>query len=184
MFSSNKKSSLFGANSPSPSSSTLLPAFGESTSSLDKSKQTVSAQSPATRRTGFEGFSGLVSPLRSAPRSNPPSWERNKSPSRKSNTTSVAAFSSYSSGKVHPFAIPSPKRVRASSPNGGSPGGSLERTTNLNDLAAEPDESEDEDEIENEETTFGEKLRATRDDFDDGKVDEEPKFVLTEQDGE
>jgi len=92
-------------------------------------------------------------------------------------------FASYA-GRSHGFALPATKRPRAGSP-GGSTGSSLERSTPLVNAfcgSGNGSENEAEEEQEEEATTFGERLRAQKDDEDEGRSDEE-KVQLTEQDG-
>lgn len=90
-------------------------------------------------------------------------------------------FASYA-GRSHSFALPATKRPRAGSP-GDSAGSSLERSTPVvNAFGGSGHGSENEAEEEQEATTFGERLRAQKDDEDEGRSDEE-KVQLTEQDG-
>ena len=93
------------------------------------------------------------------------------------------AFSSYATGGAHGFHVP--KRARAASPSGGSSRSSLERNTTLRTFGANgAGDSGEEDEEEDRTVSFGEKLRAGRDDDDEVASDEEKrKLALEEQEG-
>jgi hypothetical protein len=80
-----------------------------------------------------------------------------------------------------------PKRARADSPSGGSSRSSLERSSTLpffgSNGAGDSGGEDDEDE-EDKSVSFGEKLRAGRDDEDEAASDEErSKLALAEQEG-
>lgn len=208
--STSKKPSV--SPSPSPSSSPLptnnVPTpspFAGFASSQWSVQQTPA--STATKRTGFEAFISSASPFATAGVSPFPSRPksplrasgksalgRSRSPPRRNPLSMTSAFSSYASGGVQAlFAAPHPKRARAESPNGGSSRSSLERTssTRLNVLdsawngSADGSGSGEEDDEENERppSTFGERLRAGRDDEEDEPDEEKEKERLQEQDG-
>lgn len=108
---------------------------------------------------------------------------RAKSPPRRGTPTGTSAFSVYASGGVQGFSLPSQKRVRSGSPDdsgasslerAAAPGGALP-TNGSPDSGAE-------DERDDRPVSFGEKLRAGKDEEEEGKSDEEgAKPVLTEQ---
>ncbi|KAG1751036.1 hypothetical protein EDB19DRAFT_1674599 [Suillus lakei] len=210
--STSKKLSVSPSPSPSPSPSHLptnnapTPSPFAGFASSQWSVQQTPA-STATKRTGFEAFMSSASPFATAGVSPFPS--RPKSPLRASGKSALGrsrsprrtplsmsnAFSSYASGGVQAlFSAPHPKRARAESPNGGSSRSSLERTssTRVNVLDStwngSADESgsgeEDEQEQENERppSTFGERLRAGRDDEEEEPEEEKEKEKLQEQD--
>ncbi|KAJ7781907.1 hypothetical protein DFH07DRAFT_791951 [Mycena maculata] len=110
---------------------------------------------------------------------------RAKSPSRRGTPAGTSAFSAYASGGVQGFALPTQKRVRSGSPDD-SGASSLERATAVATGSASATngstDSSAEDERDDRPVSFGEKLRAGKDDEEDGKSDEESaKPVLTEQ---
>lgn len=209
--STSKKPSV--SPSPSPSSSPLPTNNAPTPSSFAgfASSQWSVQQTPAstaTKRTGFEAFISSASPFATAGVSPFPSRPksplrasgksalgRSRSPPRRNPLSMTSAFSPYASGGVQAlFAAPHPKRARAESPNGGSSRSSLERTssTRLNVLdsawngsADESGSGEEDDEQENERppSTFGERLRAGRDDEDDEPGEEKERERLQEQDG-
>ncbi|OAX43301.1 hypothetical protein K503DRAFT_765967 [Rhizopogon vinicolor AM-OR11-026] len=136
------------------------------------------------------------SPLRNA--SGKSALGRSKSPPRRTPLSMSSAFSPYASGGVQSFfAAPHPKRARAESPNGGSSRSSLERTssTGVNVFGStwngsgdgsgsgEEVEEDDDDEQENERppSTFGERLRAGRDDEEEEAEEERERERLQEQ---
>ncbi|KAJ7509918.1 hypothetical protein B0H11DRAFT_1261307 [Mycena galericulata] len=108
---------------------------------------------------------------------------RAKSPPRRGTPTGTSAFSAYASGGVQGFSLPAQKRVRSGSPDD-SGASSLERTP-AEGSASAPNGSTDsgaEDERDDRPVSFGEKLRAGKDEEEEGKSDEEGvKPVLTEQ---
>jgi len=76
------------------------------------------------------------------------------------------------------------KRARAGSPSGSSRS-SLERNSTIGIFGSNGtagDDSGVEDDRDDRPITFGEKLRAGKDDEEDSKSDDEPRVVLTEQD--
>jgi len=93
----------------------------------------------------------------------------------------VNAFSSYATGGVQGFHAT--KRARATSPSGGSSQSSLERKPGLNILNSNDDGDSEVEGEEEKAVSFGEKLRAGRDDENEGNSDEDKKLVLTEQEG-
>lgn len=94
------------------------------------------------------------------------------------------------------FAAPHPKRARAESPNGGSSRSSLERI-GVNVFGSTwngsgdgsgsgeevDDDDDDEQESERQPSTFGERLRAGRDDEEDEPEEEKETEKLQEQEG-
>ncbi|KAF8555657.1 hypothetical protein OG21DRAFT_1521612 [Imleria badia] len=158
--------------------------------------------STATKRTGFEAFAGSTSPFASASpfspaRSKSPLGNnkssvlgRSKSPTRQTMGLNASAFGSYASVGAHAFSAPHPKRARAGSPDGGSSGSSLERKEESvfgifgNGEASGSGEEEgdlDRDESDRAPSTFGERLRASKD--GEEELSEEEKEKLTEQEG-
>ncbi|KAJ7252545.1 hypothetical protein C8J57DRAFT_1474187 [Mycena rebaudengoi] len=100
---------------------------------------------------------------------------RAKSPPRRVNVAGTSAFGTYAGGGVHGFALPAQKRVRS-----GSPSDDSAPSTVAGNGAAD---SGAEDERDDRPVSFGEKLRAGKDEEEDGRSDEEGgKPVLTEQD--
>ncbi|KAG1797876.1 uncharacterized protein HD556DRAFT_247394 [Suillus plorans] len=204
-----KKLSVSPSPSPSPSplqtnnDPTPSPFAGFASSQWSVQQTPAST---ATKRTGFEAFISSASPFATAGVSPFPSRSksplrasgksalgRSRSPPRRTPLSMTSAFSSYASGGVQAlFAAPHPKRARAESPNGGSSRSSLERTssTRLNVLdpawngSADESGSGEEDDEENERppSTFGERLRAGRDDEEDEPDEEKEKERLQEQD--
>lgn len=100
----------------------------------------------------------------------------------------ASAFVSYAG--AHAFSAPHAKRPRAESPNGGSSRSSLECKESPfgvlgNGEASGSGEEEgdaDREESDRAPSTFGERLRASKD--DDEEQSEEEKEKLTEQEGE
>ncbi|KAG1879252.1 hypothetical protein F4604DRAFT_1579445 [Suillus subluteus] len=208
--STSKKLSVSPSPSPSPSPLPTNNAPTSSPFAGFASSQWSVQQTPAntaTKRTGFEAFIGTASPFATAGVSPFPSRPksplrgsgksalgRSRSPPRRTPLSMTSAFSSYASGGVQAlFAAPHPKRARAESPNGGSSRSSLERTssTRLNVLdsvwhgsADESGSGEEDDDEENERppSTFGERLRAGRDDEEDEPDEEKERERLQEQD--
>ncbi|KAG6816145.1 hypothetical protein H0H87_008322 [Tephrocybe sp. NHM501043] len=182
-FSAVKGQNIFTSNkatSPPPEKQPPAPPmaiFG----SADASSS--SSTSSAVKRSGFEAFASPLSPFASASRSKSPvlgstsKLGRAKSPPRRGNSINSNAFSSYAGG-VQSFAIPPSKRARA-----GTPGSSSERTLGASVFGSADDvasESGDE-EAPTGEGSFGEKLRAGKDDDDEGIVEQENIYKLTEQ---
>ncbi|KAJ7091495.1 hypothetical protein B0H15DRAFT_836408 [Mycena belliarum] len=107
---------------------------------------------------------------------------RAKSPPRRA-VAGTSAFSAYASGGVQGFSLPAQKRVRSGSPDD-SGASSVERATPLGGALATNGSADSgaEDERDDRPVSFGEKLRAGKDDEEEGKSDEEgAKPVLTEQ---
>ncbi|KAF9224070.1 hypothetical protein BS17DRAFT_94603 [Gyrodon lividus] len=164
-------------------------------------------KSTATKRTGFEAFIGSASPFASASpfshtRSKSPLGNssgqssvlsRSKSPPRRPPMMGMnaSAFSSYASGGAQAFAAPHPKRARAGSPNGGSSRGSLEckeesalsmfrsNASGEGSGSGEEESYGDMEESDRSPSTFGEKLRASKD--GEEEQSEEERERLTEQ---
>ncbi|KAF8075157.1 hypothetical protein FPV67DRAFT_617951 [Lyophyllum atratum] len=184
IFSSNKAASPPPLANQTPTAP--IPTFGFSSAEASGSSS-MSMSTPAVKRSGFEAFASSASPFASASRSKSPvlssasKLSRNKSPPRRGGSANSSAFSSYAAG-VHSFAIPPQKRVRAGSP-GSSSRSSVERTPGISVFGSNGAASDSGAEDEKEDRgSFGERLRAGKDDEDDGKSDEEAKYMLTEQD--
>lgn len=103
----------------------------------------------------------------------------------------ASAFTTYVGVGTHGFSAPHPKRARAESPNGGSSGSSLERkerpvfsVLGNGEGSGSSEELGDADREESDRapSTFGERLRASKD--GDEELSEEEKEKLTEQEGE
>ncbi|KAJ7117731.1 hypothetical protein C8R44DRAFT_626294 [Mycena epipterygia] len=108
---------------------------------------------------------------------------RAKSPSRRANAAGTSAFSAYASGGAQGFSLPAQKRVRSGSPDD-SGASSLERTTTPGSAFATNGSADSgaEEEQDDRPVSFGEKLRAGKDEEEEGKSDDESaKPVLTEQ---
>lgn len=183
----------------SPFCQSSFAAFASSQSSQQATPNT------ATKRTGFEAFAGSASPFSSASqfshsRSKSPLVNnsgkssilaRSKSPTRRTIGMNASAFTTYAGVGAHAFLAPHPKRARAESPNGGSSGSSLERKEGSafsifgnGDGSGSGEEDGDADREESDRTpsTFGERLRASKDGDDEQSGEEKEK--LTEQEGE
>ena len=81
---------------------------------------------------------------------------------------------------MHGFALPPHKRARAGSPSSSS---SLERNSAAPVLGGSAHDSGAEDEREDRVSTFGEKLRAGKDEEDGSGDEENSRMNLTEQEG-
>ncbi|KAF9494883.1 hypothetical protein BDN71DRAFT_1482927 [Pleurotus eryngii] len=184
-FAAVKGKSIFSMSSKSP---TPPASVASPTPSPFSSFSSTSTLTSPTKRSGFEAFASSVSPFTSVARSKSPGLgstsklNRNKSPSRRANPANINAFSSYATTGITTFSAPTPKRARATSPNGasGSSRSSLERFAKES-IGVES--SGNEDERDDRQLTFGEKLRASKDNGEETKSEEEDaKIVLTEQD--
>ncbi|KAF9233472.1 hypothetical protein BU15DRAFT_90326 [Melanogaster broomeanus] len=181
--------------SPSPTPSSLP---------IDNASLQQTPQSTATKRTGFEAFVGSASPFASASpfpyaRSKSPLGSssgkssvlgRSKSPPRRTALMGMkaSAFSSYASGGAQAFSVPHPKRARADSPNGGSSRGSQERMegsvfsifgSNASGEGSGSGEEEgdgDREDSEQPPSTFGERLRASKDGEEEHSEEEKEKL--------
>ena len=181
LFKSDKATSFSGS-----SSSTALP----DPNAINATASQSSVMAPTvTKRPGFAAFASTPSPFAAAARTKSPILGsssilgRAKSPSRRAKSAIISnPFASYA-GPVHSFAIPASKRVRAESADGSSRS-SLERNSIISAFgdSADGSDSGQEDEVDNQTSTFGERLRAAKD-YDDEMLDEEPKVQLSEQDG-
>ncbi|KAF8628700.1 hypothetical protein AX17_005923 [Amanita inopinata Kibby_2008] len=156
-----------------------LPSFTSST----QGKSSISA-SPPPKRSAFDLYASSASPFASAARSKSPALgspsklNRNKSPPRFTSNVNSSAFSVYAGG-LQSFATPMPKRARAGSPNGSS-NGKVQPALVHSVFDDGPDSggSEDSDRA----PTFGERLRAEKDDEEEGRSDEDTgKALLTKQ---
>ncbi|THG98472.1 hypothetical protein EW026_g3719 [Hermanssonia centrifuga] len=202
-FASVKGPSMFSPNKPSTwaSSSTSPFASGPSTPapssklSLNNSpffsSSTSKARAESTlKRTGFEAFASVTSPFGSAakrPKSPPPATpsafgHRSKSPARHHSPARAAAginpFSAYATGGVHAFAKSSVKRSSGSpalAENGAEAGSSVLASQG----SGEDEESSREESGSEKGVSFGDRLRAEKD--EEEEVDEEKKLKLTEQ---
>lgn len=157
---------------------------------IPQSDPTPSSSTSTPMRFGFEAFASPLSPFSSVARSKSPvlgsssKFSRAKSPVRRNQSVPSSAFSPYA-GTAQSFVIPPSKRVRSGSPSNSSRS-SLERNSAIGVIGtngAGQDSGTEDDREDDRLTSFGEKLRAGRDDEDDNKSDEEQgKVVLTEQD--
>ena len=176
---SGNSTSSFGSPAPSTPATESSSTFGQSSS----------ASTPTlAKRTGFDAFSGSASPFVSVSRMKTPilgstsKLGRAKSPPRRGNSAlSSTSFASYA-GVRRGFALPAQKRARAGSP--GSSRSSLERTPSVGLFGESNNGSESgaDDEQEDDQMSFGARLRAGKDEDEEIKTDEE-KMKLTEQDG-
>ncbi|KAF8621795.1 hypothetical protein AX15_007474 [Amanita polypyramis BW_CC] len=152
--------------------------------SVPSTKNESSAPSPASaKRSAFDVFASPVSPFASAAMSKSPvlgtpsKLSRAKSPPRFPSVTNTSAFSTYAQG-VQSFASPTPKRVRAESPNGLSNGKKPAVALSVLDDTIDSGGSEDGDRA----PSFGERLRTEKDEGDELRSDDEsPKALLTEK---
>lgn len=186
------------ASFTSPHSQSSFAAFASSQTCLQQA-----TPGTATKRTGFEAFAGSASPFASPflhARSKSPLGSnggksnilgRSKSPSRRTVGMNASAFTTYVGIGAHAFSAPHPKRARAESPNGGSSRSSLERKEGSvfsifgnGEGSGSSEELGDADREESDRapSTFGERLRASKDGYDEQS--EEEKEKLTEQEGE
>lgn len=176
----------------SPFSQSSFAAFTSSRTSSQPVTPTT-----ATKRTGFEAFAGSTSPFASGSpfspaRSKSPLGNssgkssilgRSKSPTRR---TGLNTFTTYAAAAgPYGFLAPYPKRARAESPNGGSSRSSLEGSViSVRDGSGSGEDEGDADREGSDRapSTFGERLRASKD--GDEEQSEEEKEKLTEQEGE
>ncbi|KAJ6581788.1 hypothetical protein B0H19DRAFT_1116494 [Mycena capillaripes] len=110
-------------------------------------------------------------------------FTRAKSPPRRATPAGASAFSAYASGGVQGFALPAQKRVRSGSPDD-SGASSLERTATAGGAFSGNGSADSgaEDEHDDRPTTFVDKLRAGKDEEEEGRSEDEgAKPVLTEQ---
>ncbi|KAA1470155.1 hypothetical protein DENSPDRAFT_928660 [Dentipellis sp. KUC8613] len=167
------------------------------------------AQTPA-KRSGFEAFAAAASPFaNAASRPKSPGLARSKSPVRRGTpAASVGVFSAYAAGGAQGFAVPVAKRARAGSPGdalglfaerrsesvGGEPAAGAEDAAGGSGSSGRESkagsrsrEGSEESLVEREkEATFGERLRAGKNDHghangNEGGVLGERKVELTEQ---
>ncbi|KAF9269246.1 hypothetical protein L218DRAFT_953798 [Marasmius fiardii PR-910] len=197
-FASVKGQNIFTSSkspSPKPSSPFTTGTTSKPLSAFSTSLGESSTSTTPAKRSGFEAFASSASPFTTATRSKSPTFGPSSSPSRfgrsKSPASRVAgsgsAFTAYASGGMQSFVLPPHKRARAGSPPGSS--SSLERnernsnsTFNVLGGGGSNQDSEAEDEREDRgSSSFGEKLRAGKND-DEGSGDEDStKMHLTEQ---
>lgn len=108
-------------------------------------------------------------------------FARAKSPSRRSTPAGANAFSAYAGVGAHGFALPVQKRVRSGSPDD-SGASSLERTATAFAGNGSADSGAEDEHEDSRPITFGEKLRAGKDEEEEGKSEDEgAKPILTEQ---
>lgn len=173
---------------------TASPVLSNPSSSFTSVPDEASSPSKSLKRSGFEAFASTPSPFSNVTRSRspvlgqPPKFASHaKSSLGRTNSVSSNPFEQYtdSSQGFRGFGVPVPKRPKAESPPE-SPPSSLEKTSTINVLNRNlyqncEDDNDDEDEKE---TSFGEKLRAAEDEGEeDGRSDEELKAKYTEQEG-
>ncbi|KAG6879944.1 hypothetical protein C0992_009302 [Termitomyces sp. T32_za158] len=179
IFASNKAASPPPAQQPTPAPhSTVIGGI--------KSGDVPSPSTPGVKRTGFEAFASSSSPFATVSRAKSPvlgstsKLGRAKSPPRRGNSMNSNAFSSYASG-LQSFAIPPPKRARAGTPSHGLEGNlGLGASGSTDDVAAYDDGDEDD---KDDEGSFSAKLRASKDDDDEGvHLEQDYIYNLTEQD--
>lgn len=207
-FSSVKGQNIFGLSksvspfspfygSPAPGPSPLAPAAELDLPLGQSSSSTTPAVAPVVpKRSGFEAFASSSSPFATATRINThvlgstsKLGRATSPPTRMTPALSSNPFASYA-GPSQGFSLPARaslpahKRARAGSPDG-STRSSLERASEHNALKESRNGSESTEEEQDEEpTTFGERLRAGRDEEDENKTDEDnQKLMLEEQDG-
>ncbi|KAJ7180835.1 hypothetical protein C8R46DRAFT_1070734 [Mycena filopes] len=178
LFASKKTTSSvpFTASTPpvtSTATSPFAPVLGEPSSPPSSTKRALfgSSSSPFAAATkAKQDILGSTSKL-----------GRAKSPPRRATPAGTNAFSAYASSGVQGFALPSAqKRVRSDSPDD-SGASSLERSTPVGSTPA-ANGSVDSGAEDDHDGSFGAKLRAAKDEEEEGKSDEEgAKPVLTEQ---
>ncbi|KAF9033432.1 hypothetical protein BDZ89DRAFT_1062890 [Hymenopellis radicata] len=153
---SSSTSALPPSTAPSPFAAPVLGQSSKQTRSLPASTEASFTLPPSSlpsspaKKSGFSAFATTGSPFKAS---------RSKSPPRKNASGAKNAFSAYKGAGVHAFAVPAFKVTRAGSPS--------------------PSSQTPESGGEDEPNTFGDKLRAGRDDSDE---DDGPKLNLTEQD--
>ncbi|ESK87580.1 nuclear protein export protein [Moniliophthora roreri MCA 2997] len=184
-FASVKGQNIFASSKPSsPKPQTPL---GTSTPPSPLVPETSTSSTTPAKRSGFEAFASSSSPFLTATRSKSPvlgsssKFGRSKSPPRRANSAASSnAFSSYASSGMQGFALPPQKRARAGSPGSGS---SVERNTTAPALGGSGRDSGAEDDGEDRPpSTFGERLRAGRDEDEGSGADEDsPRMNLTEK---
>ncbi|KAJ7019790.1 hypothetical protein C8F04DRAFT_1146674 [Mycena alexandri] len=178
LFASKKTTSTvpFAASTPPVNSgavSPFAPVLGEPSSPPSSTKRAVfgSSSSPFAAATkAKQDILGSTSKL-----------GRARSPPRRATPAGANAFSAYASSGVQGFALPAAnKRVRSGSPDD-SRASSLEGATPA-DGALPSNGSADSSAEDEHDSSFGAKLRAAKDEEEEGKSDEEgAKPVLTEQ---
>ncbi|KAH6915775.1 hypothetical protein BKA70DRAFT_469841 [Coprinopsis sp. MPI-PUGE-AT-0042] len=147
--------------------------FGAFAGSSSPFANVARAKSPSARsgspskRSGFEAFGSTSSPFASAARVKP-AISRPKSPPRSTNAFATSSFASYATAGS-PFAAASPSKPRSS-------GNALDRKSPDSVLGQKNDKEEEE---EDKGASFGERLRAGKD--DQAEQEDEAKVSLTEQ---
>ncbi|EKM50689.1 uncharacterized protein PHACADRAFT_264095 [Phanerochaete carnosa HHB-10118-sp] len=187
MFSSKPSPWASASSSSSIAAKPILspsPVLGSASSSTETSSS--SLKEPGLKRTGFEAFASSSSPFASAakrPKSPIPMaafGNRNKSPMRNHSPARVSAFSAYATGGAHAFSTAAHRRSETSTPSFGDE--NLEAAPSAlnppNSLSGADNDSNEDSEGEKG-VSFGERLRASKDDEDpDG---EGRRLNLTEQ---
>ncbi|KAF8159374.1 hypothetical protein B0H34DRAFT_796628 [Crassisporium funariophilum] len=194
-FASVKGQNIFGsakAATPPPPSFTSSPAATATPlSAFTRSLAPSPSLTPTPAMgSGFGAYSSTSSPFASAARMKSPvlgstsKLFRAKSPPRKTNPNlSTNPFASYV-GSSQSFALPATKRARPGSPDGSSRS-SMERNQSVGVFGGSTNgsDSSQEDDRDDQPSSFGEKLRAGIDESAEAKSDDEqPKIQLTEQD--
>ncbi|KAK0202448.1 hypothetical protein DFS33DRAFT_901916 [Desarmillaria ectypa] len=182
-FASVKGPNVFGSKKSSGSSTPITSSVSSSsfgTPLLGESSTASSSAATPAKRSGFEAFASPASPFASIAQNKSSvlgggtsKLGRSKSPTHRANSANASAFSAYS-GASQGFALPASKRARAGSPAMTH----LEKkqskfVPNGSDSCAEEDSSDGKG------ASFGEKLRAGKDQSDEEH--EAPKIALTEQ---
>lgn len=170
--------------SPSPVLGT--PLFANSLAATTLASSPPKEQS--LKRTGFEAFASSSSPFASAakrPKSPPPMQaslfgHRSKSPARHHSPARVNAFSAYAS-TAHAFSGSTHRRSGSGSPalSNAEPASLPLASENGNNNNESQDDSGSEKGV-----SFGDRLRASKDDGEDEDETAEKKLNLTEQEGE
>ncbi|EAU90388.2 hypothetical protein CC1G_00772 [Coprinopsis cinerea okayama7 len=191
LFASSKSSSPAPSLSSTPSATGFGAKLGESSSQTGGFSAFAGTSSPfatATRnksppplnrpnsppmRSGFDAFSSAASPFASVARAKSPvlgtpsKFGRAKSPPRKENSFAASPFASYVTTGMSPFGVP---KRRPGSPDGSSRS-SLERGPAVN-VFGEANEDSGGDDSDEKPSTFGERLRAGKDEEEDDGQDE------------
>ncbi|GJE93876.1 hypothetical protein PsYK624_100410 [Phanerochaete sordida] len=185
------KSSPWASTSSSSSSTTApkpiaspFPTLGSASLSTETSGSP--PKESTLKRTGFEAFASSSSPFASAakrPKSPTPMaafGSRSKSPMRNHSPARVSAFSAYATGGAHAFSTPAHRRSESSTPALGEDGSEATSSVlnSLNPLGGTDNDSNEDSEGEKS-VSFGERLRASKD--DDDQEAEEKRLNLTAQ---
>ncbi|KAF5361807.1 hypothetical protein D9756_002210 [Leucocoprinus leucothites] len=191
-FAAAKGPNIFSSGKNTPASVFASPAPSTPLSSFASTSGETSSSPPGNlKRSGFEAFASSSSPFSSMARSKSPVLGqtsklggRAKSPPARSNSVNSNPFGQYAGPNqvFQGFGVSVPKRLRADSPPESSQGSS---DKNLVSSLINPNQSQSSEEEEEEDgkgTSFGEKLRATKDeDEDSNRSEEDAKVKFTEQ---